>query len=324
MSAVDAVYSVFDRLTSVSSQKSADATSIAATAIANVKSTQPKLTPLQPLPVSPLPSVPSISDLFDGSSGSLDGINSAIGSWFSAFLDAHYPTAQYAGLADTWLHNALAGGGTGISESVENRLWERDRTRLLKDAARATDEAMTTWMARGFAIPPGALIHQAATIERDAQEKISESSRERVIKSFDAELENVRLAVKASVELRNNAISAANAYLAAAIQFNSVQSNLTIEEVKAKLKKAELAIDIYKTDLNRVGIVNQYAQASSQLTQEGNIAVLRATTENVSAANQLYAAALQAAAQQAAAALNGLHVQAGISGSDVTTISIEG
>lgn len=242
---------------------------------------------------------------------------------FDALINQHFPNAaSYSQQADTWIQRALTVGGTGISAVVEDQLWARERNRTLKESGRAADEAASAWAAKGYSMPPGALLHAQALIEQTAQDKLGESSRERAVKSIDAELENVRLAVTHTIELRTKAVSAAVQYI-----------GVLIGAASTEVQKQQVLQSAYATLTNATVAAYQATLGGSELTLRGGIAqqqsdveVLKAEanliTQNVGQAVQAAVAAVQAYAQMAGSALNGLHAQAAISGNDQTSTSV--
>lgn len=251
-----------------------------------------------------------------------DSIVARLESSFSQLLAEHFPGAEtYTAHAETWINRALTTGGTGISAPLETQVWERERNRTLKESARASDEAATAWAARGYSMPPGALLHAQALIEQTAQEKLGESSRERAVKSIEAELENVRLAMNKAIDTRTAAVNAAVEYVRVTVNADSIDLqkkqlvqqayttlvNALLESYRASLSGADLAL--------RAGIAQQQTDLEVLKTEAQLFA------QNIQQSVQAAAAAVQAYAQMAGSALNGLHAQAAISGSDQTSYS---
>lgn len=241
---------------------------------------------------------------------------------YDVFLAENFPGLDtYIASAETWLTDALA-GSTGINTGVEDQIWVRDRTRVLRESSRASDEAMTAWAGRGFAMPPGALVNQLATIERDAQEKIGESSRERAIKTWDTELENVRLAVNKSLDLRGVAVSAATEYMKAVALAPQLGLEVTKNVQAAHQRLNDSLMEFFKEDK----AVREYNLA---VTRDEDARVRKKVEVDFAANNAAFAqrvsatiAGAQAQGQQAASALNGMNAQGSVSGSDQTITNI--
>lgn len=233
---------------------------------------------------------------------------------FSSFLSTYFPLGDELQAAVDWLERALTTGGTGINETVEAQLWNRDRDRLLRDADRAEGEAMATWAARGFPLPPGALAHQVHQIRRDASAQIAESSRTQAIKSFETEVENVRFAVGKAIELRTLAMSAAGDYVKALALGPQLALELAVAPLDAQAKAYSATADFYKAQLAayelplKLGIAkDEIALKTSELNQRADLSAIEERVKAVMASAQMLAT-------QAAAVLNGFHANVGISG----------
>lgn len=86
-------------------------------------------------------------------------------------------------------------GGTGLPAAVEDALFSRARERDSAETARAVQEAVDTWAARGFGMPPGMLAKQVDTIREQGRLKASELNRDILIQAATWEIENIRFAV---------------------------------------------------------------------------------------------------------------------------------
>ena len=252
---------------------------------------------------------------------------------FTSFLEDNFPPFKtyqdsFVNYADDWLTKALnpseQGGGTGVNERVEEQIWARERARTLKEADRATDEAMTGWMSKGYSLPPGALVHQVAMINMAAQEKISESSRERAIKTFDLEIENVRLALGRSLDARNTAVGAATEYMRAVAVAPQLGLQVTQNVQAAHQRLNDVLLDFYKTDMEARDFVLKLRTSETQFSRDKENTDLGAVLKTLEQRVAATTTAAQMQGQQAAAALNGLHAQASIGGSDQTITSIQG
>lgn len=239
---------------------------------------------------------------------------------FDALFDRFFPsTEQYAAAADDWLRAAITDGGSGVNAFVEDQIWARDRARVLRESARASDEAMTAWTGRGFAMPPGALVHQLASIERDAQEKIGESSRERAVKTWEAELENVRQAVARSLAMRNEAITAAMEFTKMyALEGSGFGLQRTQNIQAANQRLTDNLFAFYKEDVENTKLNFQYKIDAKNDSFEVQRMTQKQAADKFTLLMQPLTQAIQTYGMQAAAALNGMHAQGSVSGSDNT------
>lgn len=272
--------------------------------------------------VAPPPGVTAMSqaELMAIYGSTKDAVSASLANTFTAFLSTHFPVSTDIVAAQNWILRALTTGGSGINTSVEEQLWARDRARLMRDTDRAVDEASAAWAARGYPLPPGALVHQVSTLQRDLQDKLGESSRNAAITSFTAEVENARIAVERAISLRVAAVAAATEYMRALVLAPQLGAQLaeTIASSQARLNDA--LTSFYRADVEGKTVALRVTTTNAELAQRTNEANLRALTESVSQRVQAAMSAAQMTGTQAAAALNALHANAAISGADVTNL----
>lgn len=165
------------------------------------------------LPSAPNPALPGLDTLepisvpdfdypllptFDVESPEFEG--SPIGSVFEWQEPQYMPEILDEVLAQVRRYFA---GGTGLPLAVERALFERaiDRERILVD--RAAHEAYDEFSARGYTMPPGALVSRVDSIRQEAMLKAQGASREIYIKAADVEIENIRFAVQQGIAAEN-------------------------------------------------------------------------------------------------------------------------
>lgn len=129
-----------------------------------------------------------------------------------AAIDYTEPTYTSAVLTklQTEIQRMLS-GGTGLHPAVELALFDRARSREDIAAAKAVDEAHGTFAARGFELPPGALLATVDAIRERNHAAASAMAREILIKSAEWEIENLRTAVAQGVALETVTIGLHNA-----------------------------------------------------------------------------------------------------------------
>jgi hypothetical protein len=117
--------------------------------------------------------------------------------------------------SDNWICDIILNGGAGIPPAVEQQIWDRARSRELELANQNVDNATNEWAARGFALPPGALINRVQQAQQDYIDKAATVSRDTAIKNIEIQVENVRFAIGEAVKLRLGAVAAAVDYIKA-------------------------------------------------------------------------------------------------------------
>lgn len=269
-------------------------------------------------------SIPSPPDLGGFSSGELnslyqgtaDELKALLANGLTTFLTTYFPLGNELALAQAWVAKALSTGGTGLNATIEDQIWQRDRARVLRDAARAADQAMSTWAARGYSLPPGALVGQVAQINQDARDKIAAASRDVAIKQAEMEIENVRFAVEKAISLRTAAIQAAGDYLRTLALGPQLGVQLATSVVDAKSKMAQALTSFYQAQVSASELPVRVAIASANANVEIRKANLGAEVDVIRARVAVVEAAAQSAGTQAAAALNSLNASAGFNGSE--------
>lgn len=273
---------------------------------------------LPPLP----PNLPAIdpNDAMTMYQNSLAQINTLIQSGYGDFLTQHFQDGPVYQAAVDWLQDAIANGGSGIRPAVEQALFERDRARIMAESARLENEASSTWSSRGFPLPPGALAGQVADIQLDASRQLAAQSRDIMVKSWEAELTNVRFAVEHALDLRMKALQAAADYIKTlilgpetAVRLATGLSGLKTEVLRAMT--ALYAAEVGALDpLVRLNITDaQLKQAAQEANQKAELSAIQIRAQAATDAARMVGTA-------AAAALNGVNVSAHISGSDSSSL----
>jgi hypothetical protein len=268
-----------------------------------------------------IPDMPAIEPITPSEAQDLyNATAEAIKTWLTAqftnFFTQFFPLGNELVAAQSWISRALTTGGSGINIAVEDQLWQRERDRTLRDAARAEDEQITAWAARGFPLPTGALAHSLLQIQRETLDKTGESSRAQAIKSFDAELENARLAVDKAIMLRSQAITSASEYIRTLVLGPQLGVSISTALLDARVKVATLTTELYRAQITGLELPVRVATTEAELTQRTNEANIKAQLETLGQRVTATVAAAQMLGQQASAILNGFHASVGVAGQE--------
>jgi len=95
----------------------------------------------------------------------------------------------------------MMSGGTGLPAAIEDALFSRARERDSAESARALQEAVDGWAARGFTMPPGMLAKQADVIREQSRVRAAELNRDIMIEAAKWEIESIRFAVQQGMAL---------------------------------------------------------------------------------------------------------------------------
>lgn len=248
----------------------------------------------------------------------LDKLVNMIGQGIADFFANYFPLGPYDDAVE-WMRKAIVDGGTGINPTVEQQLWERGRARILLDSERTEREAMATWANRRFPLPPGALVGQVNEIRLDAGRKLAEQSRDIAIKSFDTEIENVRFAVKETLDLRSKAMSAMADYIRTLMLGPDTAMKLATGLAGLELDVNRSLVALYSAETQALQPRVQLAIEDARLQASTNESNQRSITATAQTKADLAKAAAQMLAAQASAGINAIHAQTSISGQDVTS-----
>lgn len=236
---------------------------------------------------------------------------------FAEFIGEFFPTSQYFVSAQAWLERQLASGGTGINFGVERQLWERDRSRVLAENLRSQAELRSSWAGKGYPLPPGALVTLSSMLDQDLLDKSADASRTAAIKAWETEVENTRLALTQSLQLRTQSLAAAFQYINAtaqvAVQFSGSNSSAVAD---AETRMLNSITGLYGAEVQARELPLRVATTNAEVilkSREANLAAkVAAAHDRVTAA----AAAAQALGGIAGAAVNALHSNVGIGGTE--------
>lgn len=238
---------------------------------------------------------------------------------FEDFFTRYFPNeGDYLAKAQQWLSDVLD-GKTGLPTAVEDQLWQRERSRVLTDAARASEELTASFASRGFPLPPGALQHGQHLLQSDAQNRIAQSSREVAIKQAELINENMKFAVKEALDYRIKAVAAAGEYIKVLALGPELAVKLATTAVGAQAQLISAASSYYNA---RIGVEELQLKANMFNAGEQNETLRNAVREfsqRLRAQTDTLSAAAKSLGDQAAAALNSLHASAGIQAQSITS-----
>lgn len=176
------------------------------------------------------------------------------------FADSLDGTAPYDD-ASRWIDGILKHGGSGVA--VEQQLWQRDAQRIGNDTARALDDVMVSWAARGARLPNRSAQYQQRAAALIGGDMLGAAERSQRVRSWDAEVAATDWSIERAVELRHEAMDKSRVYIAEWLKarYDQVTSAVTDPiQHQNELRKAyygymtrelalrDVAIDEYVTD----------------------------------------------------------------------------
>lgn len=242
-----------------------------------------------------------------------DRIQADLSDKFAGFFTEYFPNeCDYFAKAQDWLCDVLANGGTGMNASVEDQIWQRDRSRVLKEVNRASREVLATFASRGFPMPPGAAAHQITMLQQRALEESAKASRDVAIKQAEIEIENVRFAVKEAIDLRIKAISAAAEFMKAMALGPEIAARLATSAADAQAKLINAASQYYDARIRVEQLKYDVVKSNATLLTDVGKTNVTLWTDILRAKASTAVAVAGAAGTMAASALNSLNSSASV------------
>ncbi len=263
-----------------------------------------------------LPGPPSLA--FDDPNAALAYFNSTnselsarIDQAFRDILGIAFPDMAVMGAALAWCKRALTTGGTGINPAVEAALWERGRARIAKQAQQDMASMQERYARAGWPLPPGAMLHETATIRQDSRDKLAEANRDIAIKSFETEVENVRLAVKTVGDMFSQALGAVGDYVKTVMLGPQVSMQLATSMAGLKNEAARTLVSLYQAQSAALDPIVRLNVTDAELKERASEANSRAKTEAAQLRVQTVLSNVKMVGDAAAASLNGIGASVG-------------
>jgi hypothetical protein len=189
-----------------------------------------------------------------------------------SYVEPIYSSALKDALT-TKLLSDVENGGTGLSEAVEDAIWERTRERDDKDYVEAATKLDSRWGGKGFSLPDGVLTELHQGLIEDDRNQRTERSRDILIKQAELAQTNTHFAITSSLaleqlelnhanEVNNRALEAAKTAIELGIAFHNLKiTDFNIQLERAKLQALEqssriegekLRLEAYRTELLEV------------------------------------------------------------------------
>lgn len=204
------------------------------------------------------------------------------------------------------LLDRVVNGGSGLSPTVEQAIWDRGREREAR-AAREAILALERMEGMGFAFPPGVYLDARLKIETETQNNLAGHSREVMIKAAELEQENVKHALSTAVTLETQLISYTNQVEQRLFEATKYATEAYIEIYNAKVRAYAAYLDAYKTkvaiyearirgELAKVEVYKAEVEAESVKAQVNTALVnqYKVATDAALAAVEVYKAELGA------------------------------
>jgi len=147
------------------------------------------------------------------------------------------------------LLNDLANGGYGIETADELALWSRARERELRGADATMQEASRQMAARGFSLPPGALLAQLQSAQQAGAEKISTASRDIALKRADMYVENRRFTFAQVKELEQLSVNAHMSVMERALNSSKAVAEFGVALYNGRIARFNAMLESFKSSI---------------------------------------------------------------------------
>jgi hypothetical protein len=141
---------------------------------------------------------PKFSDLFpnaDGTSEEVTRLNGEVDKWIADY----FPSINdcFKNTPDEWLCNIVSGTNPfGLQEAVFEAIWNNSRDREERQYRSEEASLRADFSARGFSIPPGAMVASMDKARQRASEAVQEVNRTESIRNEEVKLQLLQFAVQ--------------------------------------------------------------------------------------------------------------------------------
>lgn len=179
----------------------------------------------------------------------------AVNAQIDAFLDREFPEFRPAMAAIESRLATYLQGGTALTPTVENAIYNRTLDKVDSEARKAVADAWERAAKAGWSVPTAMLLAQQAEVDKNRRDNNARAATEIAIKQAELEQQNLQFAVTQSINLRKIAVDAAMAYYSGLVQLNGQALDYARSIVDAivkaydiAVKEAEIKARLYETD----------------------------------------------------------------------------
>lgn len=146
--------------------------------------------------------------------------------------------------------------GRGLPASLERALFERAREREIQTAQTTIDQAFDTWAARGFTLPPGALVEQVNAAQQQMALAQNTLSRDIMTKAWDLANENMKFGVIQGMayegllmNLFNNMVQRTFDMARLRVEMEAKMYDMAVTAFNARVESFKISADAYRVQL---------------------------------------------------------------------------
>lgn len=142
-----------------------------------------------------------------------------------------------------WVQN----GGTGLSPTVEQAIYDRARNREDTNSVRSEQQVLVEQAARGFSRPSGSTLAALDALAQETQNKTADLSREIMIKQAELEQSNMQFAIQQTIALEQLLINEHQQIQQRSFEAAKYAQDIAVQIFNAEVSKMGLALEAYKS-----------------------------------------------------------------------------
>lgn len=199
------------------------------------------------------------------------------------------------------LLDRIQNGGTGLSPTIEQAIWDRARNREDINSTRSENEINVSQAAKGWSRPTGAHLAALDELAQETQNKNADLSREIAIQQAQLEQKNLEFAIQTSLALEDTLLQHNNNIQNRALEVEKFSSSFAIEIYNAQVSQFNVELGVYtaysqafesrvRAELSNVEIFKAQIEgeiAKGEVNQQ-YIDLYRAQIDGIKAAVSLY------------------------------------
>lgn len=244
---------------------------------------------------------PTFADIFSG--GSAGGDIAAISGQVEGLIGTYFPNiaGTLAGIPEQFLADVLGGVKPfGIDSTIFDLVWNQARDRAYRQGASAARTREAEYSARGFTLPPGALIAANLDADRATHDGLLDVSRDQAMKDAEIKQDILKFAAQTAAQLKSGILAAVSDLFRAYTQLYGNDVDKARARAQAYTAFYGALSNYYGVELGFERIKLEAAETTSQVNSQidRNRIALFGETSSSSAVGQ----ATQAFANVAAAA----------------------
>jgi len=144
------------------------------------------------------------------------------------------------------LKDNIVNGGTGLSQSVENDIWNRDLERNELQLQDSMDKLTTAWAKKGFSLPDGLLAHSLSELQKEYLNKNLDRSREIAVKQAELEQNNLFKSMEIATNIAFKLVESNTRYAELAFKGQEATAKFANEYIDLQIKTYNSMLDEYK------------------------------------------------------------------------------